>query len=218
MSVGSKPATVERNFAQENTRDFGRPTPRAPSQYARHTVCIATPGQEKASIIDQRKEHAMLPIRTILHPTDFSENSGYAFQFACALARDYGAKLVVLHVYPTPVLFGDSMSALPLDVPRDELLKMLNEIKPDDPAIAIERVLVVGEAAYEIRLAAEAHHANLIVMGTHGRGGLSRLVMGSVAEDVSRNANCPVLTVRSKAGVIREEPAKTAQTEAAAVG
>ena len=153
----------------------------------------------------------MLPIRTILHPTDFSENSGYAFQFACALARDYGAKLVVLHVFPTPVLFGDSMSALPLDVPRDELLEMLNKIKPDDPAIAIERLLVVGEPANEIREAAGAHHADLIVIGTHGRGGLSRLVMGSVAEDVSRNANCPVLTVRTALAVNREEPAKTAQ-------
>ena len=149
----------------------------------------------------------MLPIRTILHPTDFSDNSGDAFHFACALARDYGAKLVVLHVHPTPVLFGDSMSALPLDVPRDELLEMLNKIKPDDPAIAIERLLVVGEPADEIRHAAGARHADLIVMGTHGRGGLSRLVMGSVAENVSRYADCPVLTLRTKlAAVQSREP------------
>ena len=93
----------------------------------------------------------MLPIRTILHPTDSSENSRYAFQFACALARDYGTKLVVLHVYPTPVLFGDNIGPLPMEVPRDELLEMLNKIKPDDPAIAIERLLVVGEPANEIR-------------------------------------------------------------------
>ena len=160
----------------------------------------------------------MLPIRTILHPTDFSENSGYAFQFACALARDYGAKLVVLHVYPTPVLFGDNIGPLPMEVPRDELLEMLNKIKPDDPAIAIERLLVAGEPANEIREAAGAHRSDLIVMGTHGRGGLSRLAMGSVAEDVSRNANCPVLTVRTKLAVARAEPAKTAQMEPAAVG
>ena len=160
----------------------------------------------------------MLPIRTILHPTDFSDNSGDAFQFACALARDYGAKLVVLHVHPTPVLFGDSMAALPLDVPRDELLEMLNKIKPDDPAIAIERRLVDGDAADEIRHAAGARHADLIVMGTHGRGGLSRLLMGSVAENVSRYADCPVLTVRTKLAVALEEPAKIAPMEPAAVG
>ena len=70
---------------------------------------------------------------------------------------------------------------------------------------------MVGEPANEIREAAGAHHADLIVIGTHGRGGLSRLVMGSVAEDVSRNANCPVLTVRTALAVAREEPAKTAQ-------
>ena len=161
----------------------------------------------------------MLPIRTILHPTDFSDNSGYAFQFACALARDYGAKLVVLHVYPAPMLFGgDGMVVLPMVNPRDELLTMLNKIKPDDPAIAIERLLVVGDAADEIRNAVGARHADLIVMGTHGRGGLSRLVMGSVAENVSRYADCPVLTLRAKLAVAREESAKIPQMETAAVG
>ena len=160
----------------------------------------------------------MLPIRTILYPTDFSENSGYAFQFACALARDYGAKLVVLHVNPPPVLFYDKVVLVPVVDPRDELLEMLNKIKPDDPAIAIERRLVDGEPADEIWNAAGARHADLIVMGTHGRGGLSRLLMGSVAESVSRNADCPVLTVRIKLAVAREEPAKTDQMEPAAVG
>ena len=50
----------------------------------------------------------MLPIKTILHPTDFSEQAGYGFQMACALARDYGARLVVCHVYqPPPVVYGE---------------------------------------------------------------------------------------------------------------
>jgi len=161
----------------------------------------------------------MIPIKTILHATDFSEHSSYAFQFACALARDYGAKLVLLHVYPTPVVPTLSGAAIPLtmDVPREELLEMLNEIKADDPAIVIERVLAVGEPAFEIRRMADAYHADLIVMGTHGRGGLSRFVMGSVAEDVCRNANCPVLTVRTNVGVIRAEKNEAAQREPAAM-
>jgi nucleotide-binding universal stress UspA family protein len=161
----------------------------------------------------------MLPIRTILHPTDFSENSQHAFHFACSMARDYGANLIVLHVYPTPVLptMDGAVFPFPLDVPRDELLAMLNDIKPDDPAISVERLLVVGEPSYEIKRIAESYSADLIVMGTLGRSGLTRLVMGSVAEDVSRNADCPVLTVRSKSALAHEVRAKTAH-EPAAVG
>jgi nucleotide-binding universal stress UspA family protein len=159
----------------------------------------------------------MLPIRTILHPTDFSETSKHAFEFACALARDYGASLIVLHVYPSPVLptMDGALFPYPLDVPRDELLEMLNEIKPEDPDAAIERLLVVGEPSYEIRRVAESSKADLIVMGTVGRSGLTRLVMGSVAEDVSRNAECPVLTVRSKAALAHEVRGETARVPAA---
>ena len=66
----------------------------------------------------------MLPIRTILHPTDFTEHANYAFQMACALARDYGAEIVVLHVYPTPAApaVGGGLFPVPLEVPRGELL------------------------------------------------------------------------------------------------
>src|SRR5262245_54222724 len=87
-------------------------------------------------------EAVMLSIKTILHPTDFSETSRSAFRLACALARDYGAKLIVLHVYPTPVLptLGGNVP-LPLDAPHDELLDMLEQVQPRDPAIGIERVL-----------------------------------------------------------------------------
>src|SRR5262252_8968738 len=136
----------------------------------------------------------MLPIRTIVHPTDFTEPSHYAFQMACALARDYGAKVVVLHVYPTPVypVVNAGVLPVPAEVPREKLLAELREITPPDSTIAVGRALVDGD---------------LIVMGTHGRGGLSRLVMGSVAEAVTRKANCPVLTVRMPMGETRPEPA-----------
>ena len=161
----------------------------------------------------------MLPIRTILQPTDFSEHSSYAFEFACALARDYGANIVLLHVFPTPVLPTLSGAPLPvsLDVPRAELMESLNNMKPIDPKITIERVLVAGDPAHEIQRVAEVYGADLIVMGTHGRGGLSRFVMGSVAEDVSRHANCPVLTVRTKFGLVRAELSQAAQAEPAAI-
>jgi nucleotide-binding universal stress UspA family protein len=88
----------------------------------------------------------MLPIQTILHPTDFTDNSNYAFQMACALARDYGAKLVVLHVYPTPTIpaVNGGVFPLPIEVPRKELLEELQEMTPPDPIVAVERVLIEG--------------------------------------------------------------------------
>jgi nucleotide-binding universal stress UspA family protein len=160
-------------------------------------------------------EKAMLPIHTILHPTDFTEHSTYAFQMACALARDYGAKIVVLHVYPTPVVPVIDAGVYPLsfEVPYEELLANLKDMEPPDPTIVVERVLVEGDPAFEIVRAEENYDADLIVMGTHGRGGLSRVVMGSVAENVTRKAKCPVLTVRTPLGITGSETAKIAQKE-----
>jgi nucleotide-binding universal stress UspA family protein len=150
----------------------------------------------------------MLPIRTIVHPTDFTEPSSYAFQMACALARDYGAKLVALHVYPVV-----SAGIVSVEGSRKKLLAQLREITPPDSTIPVGHALVEGEPVFEILKAAEAYDADLIVMGTHGRGGLSRLVMGSVAEAVTRKANCPVLTVRMPMSEIRTAPAETAQKQ-----
>ena len=118
----------------------------------------------------------MLPIRTILHATDFTKHSDYAFETACALAHDYGAKLIVLHVFPTPVIpvvNGDGFPVT-LDVPREQCLEELNQIKPTDSTIAVERALVEGDPAHEIVRLAKKLDADMIVMGTHGRGALSR--------------------------------------------
>src|SRR5262249_53634364 len=85
----------------------------------------------------------MLPINTILHPTDFSERSGYAFHAACALARDYGAKLLVLHVRePVMLAFGE-MPPFPAEIPdtRDAVLAKLHAIRPPDPLVSVEYLL-----------------------------------------------------------------------------
>jgi nucleotide-binding universal stress UspA family protein len=154
----------------------------------------------------------MFPINTILHPTDFTEHSHYALQMAHALARDYGAKLVVLHVFPTPGIsvYDGGFVSVPMEIPRENLLSELNEIRFPDLGVPIERVLIEGDPAFEILRAAEKYDANLIVMGTHGRGGLSRLLMGSVAGAVTRKAKCPVLTLRTKIDVNRPAPTETA--------
>jgi nucleotide-binding universal stress UspA family protein len=155
------------------------------------------------------QEHAMLPIRTVLHPTDFSAYSDFAFRLACSLARDYGARLVVVHVVTPPaVAYGEF--AVPLELPsEDELRERLQRVQAGDPKIQMEHHLLRGDAASEILRVAEETKCDVIVMGTHGRTGLGRLLMGSVAEQVVRKATCPVVTVKAppvKAGSEQGEP------------
>jgi len=140
----------------------------------------------------------MLPIRTILHPTDFSERSVYALHLACALTRDYGARLVVLHVAAAPLIIA-AEGALPLEpdsVARAEK-DQLDRLDVPDVGVRAERQLAEGDPVTEILRVAGEIHADLIVMGTHGRTGLERLLLGSVAELVMRKAPCPVLTSRT---------------------
>jgi nucleotide-binding universal stress UspA family protein len=143
----------------------------------------------------------MLPVRTILYPTDFSERSDAGFRLACALARDYDARLIVLHVVPTPaiVYLGGVVPPEP-DQTRQQLWDKLRLMRPDDPAITLEHRLVEGEPAPAILHLAEKLNCDLIVLGTHGRTGLGRFLMGSVAEQVLRRASCPVVTVKTPAG------------------
>ncbi|MGH7172393.1 MAG: universal stress protein [Gemmataceae bacterium] len=138
----------------------------------------------------------MLNIQIILHPTDYSERSDFAFRIACSLARDYRAKLVLLHVaLRSVVIEGESPIA-----PRSEEYLQGEREKLEGlsvpPEVHVERQVGEGDPAEEIFRAAQDLKADLIVMGTHGRTGLSRLLMGSVAEQVVRKAPCPVLTVR----------------------
>jgi nucleotide-binding universal stress UspA family protein len=138
----------------------------------------------------------MLPIHTVLHPTDFSSHSEFAAGLAGALARDYGARLVFLHVAkPPPVFTGEGMLPVDLEEIRAEGAARLNELPGPRGDVRAERRLEVGDPATEILRVADELSADLIVMGTHGRTGLGRLLMGSVAEQVVRRAACPVLTV-----------------------
>lgn len=137
----------------------------------------------------------MLAIRAILHPTDFSDNSGQAFRLACSLARDHGARLIVVHVIPEPRVPLGGIMTPPAAEDYPEVKKQLEEIRAD-PKIRLDRRLAVGDPATEICSLARNTKSKLIVMGTHGRKGLNRFLMGSVAEQVVRKADCPVLTVR----------------------
>lgn len=137
----------------------------------------------------------MLTINTILHPTDFSESSKTAFQMACSLASDYGARLIIIHVYPheAPPEWVDYVQPGEYE---NALMTRLYELKPSDRKTEVDYLLLEGRAADMILEVSEREKCDLIVMGTHGRAGLRRAIMGSVAEEVIRHADCPVATVR----------------------
>lgn len=139
----------------------------------------------------------MLPINHILHPTDFSTNSQNAWHLACALARDHGAEVSLVHVNLLPTMAYGEFGAVPPETYDKEVLSnQLGQIEAADRSLTIHRFILEGEPAEEIVRFAKEHECDLIVMGTHGRTGLGRLLMGSVAENVVRRAPCPVLTVK----------------------
>lgn len=139
----------------------------------------------------------MYPFKTILFATDFSETSAFAFQTACALARDYGSRIVAVHVAEPPYAVSDmGLLVIPTDVDRAALNEKLHAIRPADSKVMIEYRLAQGDPADEIVRAADDVGADVVVVGTHGRRGISRLLMGSVAELILRSAPCPVVTVR----------------------
>lgn len=154
----------------------------------------------------------MFPVHTILHPTDYTEQSRYALHLACALARDYGAHLVLLHVAPLqlPPFVNAGVFPVPYETPRAVLEQDLAKIEIPDPTLAVERIVAEGDPASEILRVAEERHVDLIVMGTHGRRGLGRALMGSVAEHVVRRSSCPVLTIRTPLGVSDTTPTQEA--------
>jgi len=162
----------------------------------------------------------MLPIKTILHPTDFSGPSEYAFQLACSLARDYKAKLVVLHVDMPPVTIGEVITYMEPGAYKEKLWDEFRRLEGSEPGIRelrVETKLVEGNPAKEILRTIHEIKPELIVMGTHGRTGLSRLLMGSVAEEVVRKSAFPVLTVKTP--LPPAQPAKKgAPTAAKAAG
>ncbi len=139
----------------------------------------------------------------ILAPTDFSEASRPALEEAIALARRWGARLVLLHViepivqsyaWATDLAGGEIYVIEPdeLQPEWDALIKSL-----DLTGVSWEQQTIKGEVSSTVAAAAQSLHADLIVMGTHGRTGLTHALLGSVAEGVARAADTCVLTVRT---------------------
>jgi nucleotide-binding universal stress UspA family protein len=138
--------------------------------------------------------------KKILFPTDFSISSDAPLAYATALARDTGATLLIVHVEEPPLAYGGGEMYYGAPEPDyARLEQMLANVRPTDPAVPCERKLVTGSPAEAIVELAAVEGVDLIVMGTHGRTGLRRLLMGSVAEVVVRTAPCPVLVYRAPA-------------------
>jgi len=150
-------------------------------------------------------EDITMGIRQILAPTDFSEFSKQAVQWAYELAQTFGAKLALLHVIeelPPYIGFippGGAATVLE-HLERQARLDLAQPLaKAEDVKVEVICQAVVGTPYHKILEVAAAEKVDLIVMATHGRTGLSHLMTGSVAERVVRTAPCPVLTIRPTA-------------------
>jgi nucleotide-binding universal stress UspA family protein len=150
------------------------------------------------------KERRIPPVYAskILYPTDFSTMGQTALEMATSLARDRDATLIIMHVEEPPIAYGGGELYYGIEEPdREELKRMLAAVVPGDPEIPCDHRLVIGTPATAIVETAEQENVELIVMATHGRTGLLRVLMGSVAEEVVRKAKCPVLTVKSASAI-----------------
>lgn len=145
----------------------------------------------------------MLSLGLIVVPTDFSQRSMRALPFAIDLAEKYGAKLRVIFVNEPGLVISDmawvgvtesEMSKEHREEAQQSISKIVADQVPDD--IDARGEVLTGGAVDSIIKYANDHNADLIVMATHGRTGLSHVLMGSIAEQVVRKATCPVLTIK----------------------
>ena len=145
----------------------------------------------------------MIELKRILVPTDFSDFSEPALNYGCLLAEQFNSDLHLLNVVASPALYGNDPVMLPAEALADHLNEVrahaeakLKELPEQSNELSVVRDVRQGVAFVEIIRYAKENDIDLIVIGTHGRTGLSHVFLGSVAERVVRKAACPVLTVR----------------------
>jgi nucleotide-binding universal stress UspA family protein len=155
-------------------------------------------------------------IKKILFPTDFSHYNDRALSLASTLAAESSATLVIIHVdemRDVNAALGEAgyLIATTLD-DREDVKQQLETVLPTVATVNYEHHYRKGSPVVEILTFAEEENIDLIVMASHGRTGLSRLLMGSIAEGVMRKAHCPVLIVKQPAG--QREPMASAACQA----
>lgn len=154
-----------------------------------------------------------MKVKNILCPVDFSDRSKTALSFATALAKEHDAELHIVYSYEEPYAYTDAgMSGfvLPADMNPDK--EMLLTQRPTDGDVSFRQEFLIGSPSVTLLDYAKEHDVDLIVMGTHGRTGLGRLLMGSVAEAILRRATCPVLTLKTPLPVSEANLDKVSQT------
>ncbi len=148
----------------------------------------------------------MIPPKTILVPTDFSEPARTALDYAVELAEKLGAKVHVTHAFELPLVgFPDGVMTISAEMATritvaaqralDDIVAMHRT-----RAIELQTSLVQGDPREAVLGVAKEIEADLIVMGTHGRRGIARALIGSVAESIVRTSSIPVLTLREERG------------------
>lgn len=146
----------------------------------------------------------MLSLKTVLVPTDFSDASESALRYGKAMAEAFGATLHVVHVMEDLLahawaaeVYVSSMPQLRDEIEKESRQRLETLLGAEDrQRFRAETALLAGNPFLEIIRYAKAHEVDLIVMGTHGRGPIAHMLLGSVAEKVVRKSPCPVLTVR----------------------
>lgn len=146
-----------------------------------------------------------MEIRSILFPTDFSECGNYALSYAASLARRFGASIICINVIE-PIVPTVGYSGMTEPLPIADITEQLEDSAERElPKLAecdecagldVEELVAHGEAASEIVRVAKERGVDLIVIASHGRTGLGRILFGSTAESVVRHASCPVLVVK----------------------
>jgi len=148
---------------------------------------------------------AALQVRRILLPTDFSGCANYALPYAAAIARAVGATVICVNVVEpiVPAVGYTGMAeAMPIAEMSEQMEDSAERELPDVMrcedlrGLRVEEVIGHGDAAAEIVRVADEQEVDLIVISSHGRTGLGRIIFGSTAEAVVRHARCPVLVVK----------------------
>ena len=141
--------------------------------------------------------------QTLVHPTDFDDPSKDAFRVARSLAQALGARVVVFHVVPHPAIVTQDGRVIldPHNAEPVDLWPEYRTLQADTPKVPVQYAVVVGDKAAAKHLLEEKirelGEGVLLVMGSHGRRGISRLLWGSRAEEVVRECPCPVLVVKA---------------------
>jgi nucleotide-binding universal stress UspA family protein len=173
--------------------------------------------------VDREEEHLLsqgsvgfspreFALREILVPIDFSECSRKALQYAVPLARQFGSRLLLVHVMPVLYFVGSEFGSVDLPVPerevRENSARALERLSSEEiaAAVPVSTRICQGQPVHEIVAVAREEQVDLILLSTHGRTGLKHVLLGSVTENVVRYAPCPVLVVREHQHEFVETP------------